>query len=81
MTYRKEFDMPSIHGIEPSVVRVKGRGGTNYNVMPKGLGNTRNFEMYEREQVVQLLHELTALNLGINDFEECSKIVERFIKD
>lgn len=55
MTYRKEFDMPSIHGIEPSVVRVKGRGGTNYNVMPKGLGNTRNFEMYEREQVVQLL--------------------------
>lgn len=49
--------------------------------MPKGLGNTRNFEMYEREQVVQLLHELTALNLGIKDFEECSKIVERFIKD
>lgn len=34
-----------------------------------------------REQVVQLLHELTALNLGINDFEECSKIVARFIKE
>lgn len=81
MTYRKEFDMPNIHGIEPSVVRVKGCGGTNYNVMPKGLGNTNNFEMYEREQVVQLLHELTALNLGINDFEECSKIVARFIKE
>ena len=81
MTYRKEFDMPNIHSIEPSVVRVKGRGGTNYNVMPKGLGNTNNFEMYEREQVVQLLHELTAINLGINDFEECSKIVAIFIKE
>ena len=81
MSFREEVEMPNIHGVEPSVVMVNGRGGTNYNKMPKGLANTRNFEMYEREQVVQLLHELTALNLGINDFEECSKIVENFIKN
>ena len=81
MSFREEVEMPNIHGVEPSVVMVNGRGGTNYNKMPKELANTSNFEMYAREQVVQLLHELTALNLGINDFEECSKIVENFIKN